>query len=78
VGGSRFKDLVAYRRARSLADEVRTSALAWQQFDRWTIGFQLVRAADSVGANIAEAFGRYRVANGLVRNPSAEERSANC
>jgi four helix bundle protein len=26
--------------------------------DQWTVGVQLVRSADSVGANIAEAFGR--------------------
>ena len=31
----------------------------WDQFDRWTVGQQLVRAADSIGANIAEAYGRH-------------------
>jgi four helix bundle protein len=32
--------------------------MAWESFDRWSTGIQLVRASDSVGANIAEAFGR--------------------
>jgi four helix bundle protein len=32
---------------------------AWPWFDRSTVGVQLVRAADSVGANIAEANGRW-------------------
>jgi four helix bundle protein len=30
----------------------------WPHFERDTIGKQLVRAADSIGANIAEGFGR--------------------
>ena len=29
-----------------------------RSFDQWTVGVQLVRSADSVGSNIAEAFGR--------------------
>jgi four helix bundle protein len=31
----------------------------WPSFDRWSSGVQLMRAADSVGANIAEAAGRW-------------------
>jgi four helix bundle protein len=31
----------------------------WPSFDRWSIGIQLTRAADSIGANIAEAAGRW-------------------
>ena len=31
----------------------------WNYFERETLGKQLVRAADSISANIAEAFGRY-------------------
>jgi four helix bundle protein len=30
----------------------------WTPVDVWTVGVQMVRAADSVGANIAEAYGR--------------------
>jgi four helix bundle protein len=54
-----FEELVAYRRSVSLADEVRRCVEGWQSFDLWTVGVQLVRAADSVGANIAEAYGRW-------------------
>jgi four helix bundle protein len=61
VVGSRFRDLVAYRVARSLADDLRHDVIAWASFDRWTVGAQLVRAADSIGANIAEAYGRYGI-----------------
>jgi four helix bundle protein len=58
VGHGSFKDLEAYRNAARLADDIRASAMAWNGFDRWTIGLQIVRAANSVGANIAEAYGR--------------------
>jgi four helix bundle protein len=61
VGG--FESLSVYRRAAALADEVRTAVVLWPVFDRWTVGVQLVRAADSVGANIAEAYGRWSYAD---------------
>ena len=35
----------------------------WPSFERWTIGVQLVRAADSIAANIAEASGRWHEAD---------------
>ena len=37
--------------------------MTWGSFERWTIGLQLIRAADSIGANIAEASGRWHVAD---------------
>ena len=55
---SGFEDLIAYKRACALADDLRSLIDAWPSIDRWTIGIQLIRSADSVGANIAEAFGR--------------------
>jgi four helix bundle protein len=53
-----FRDLVVYRKAVEFAGEVHSKASRWESFDRWTVGVQLVRSADSVGANIAEALGR--------------------
>jgi four helix bundle protein len=53
-----FEQLEAYRRSAALADELRTTIAGWPPLDVWTVGVQLVRAADSVGANIAEAYGR--------------------
>ena len=37
----------------------------WNWFQKWTVGRQLVRAADSVGANIAEGAGRYRLGDSI-------------
>jgi four helix bundle protein len=50
--------LVVYRLAAELADDLYRVVVGWPAFERWTVGVQLVRAADSVGANVAEANGR--------------------
>ena len=48
-----------YQLAEALADEVWQEVISWQPFARDTVGRQLVEAADSVGGNIAEGYGRY-------------------
>ena len=53
-----FEKLRVYRLAEKLADEIWPIVIRWDNFARNTIGLQLVRAADSVGANIAEGTGR--------------------
>jgi four helix bundle protein len=54
----RFEDLKVYRRAAVLSDALRSAVAQWDSFDLWTVGVHLVRAADSIGANIAEGRGR--------------------
>jgi four helix bundle protein len=54
-----FRQLDVYRLATELADEVHRSVRRWPALDRSTMGPQIIRAADSVGANIAEAVGRW-------------------
>jgi four helix bundle protein len=54
----RHEDLIAYRQAAALADDIRGEISTWPTVDQWTIGVQLIRAADSVGANLAESVGR--------------------
>jgi four helix bundle protein len=56
---SSFRDLVTYRLAVALADDVHSHVRGWPSLDRWSSGIQLIRAVDSVGANIAEADGRW-------------------
>jgi four helix bundle protein len=56
---SEFRDLVAYRRAVEAADFLYQRVARWDSLDRWSVGVQLIRATDSIGANIAEATGRW-------------------
>jgi four helix bundle protein len=53
-----FLHLQVYQLAERLADEIWTIVATWNQFAKYTIGKQLVNAADSVGSNIAEGEGR--------------------
>jgi four helix bundle protein len=53
-----FEDLEVYQLAERLADNVWGIVLSWDNFARDTVGKQLVRSADSIGANIAEGVGR--------------------
>ncbi len=50
--------LRVYALAEEAADLVWSVVSEWDRFARDTIGSQLVRAIDSVGANIAEGYGR--------------------
>jgi four helix bundle protein len=56
-----FRDLAAYRLATELATELHGAVASWPKLERYVIGWQLLRAAHSVGANIAEATGRWHV-----------------
>jgi four helix bundle protein len=58
AGRTSFENLQVYKLAEKLADQVWTVVTGWEQFARTTVGGQIVRAADSVGANIAEGSGR--------------------
>ena len=54
-----LEDLNLLKNAEAVADEVWQMVIAWDAFSRETLGKQWVRAIDSVGANVAEAFGRF-------------------
>jgi four helix bundle protein len=53
-----FENLRVYQLSETLSDEVWMIVLEWQSLARDTVGKQLIRAADSIGANIAEGCGR--------------------
>ena len=53
-----FESLRVYQLAENLADQVWLILVKWHVFARDTVGKQLVKAADSVGANIDEGSGR--------------------
>ena len=53
-----FENLRIYKLAEDLADSIWTIVLQWDRLAQDTMGKQIVRAADSIGANIAEGTGR--------------------
>ena len=53
-----FEKLHVYQMSEDLADTIWEIVTDWDFFARDTVGKQLVKAADSVGANIAEGTGR--------------------
>lgn len=55
---SHFEKLEVYQMAVKIAEVVWNMVGGWKRFERDTLGEQLVNAADSIGANIAEGCGR--------------------
>jgi four helix bundle protein len=53
-----FEKLQVYQLSEKLADGIWKVVLGWNSFAKDTVGKQIVRAADGVGANIAEGSGR--------------------
>ena len=55
MAGTSFENLQGYRLSEKLADEVwKLVSGCWDHSSKATVGRQMVRAADSTGANIAE------------------------
>ncbi|NWF58811.1 MAG: four helix bundle protein [Fischerella sp.] len=53
-----FQQLRVYKLSEKLADEIWIIVEGWNLFAKDTIGKQIVRSADSIGANITEGVGR--------------------
>lgn len=56
---SNFENLRVYKLSEELADVIWDIVVNWDAFAKDTVGRQIVRSADSVGANIAEGAGRH-------------------
>jgi four helix bundle protein len=54
----RFQDMEVYHLSEELADGIWKIVLKWNNLARDTVGKQVIRSADSVGANLAEGCGR--------------------
>ncbi|NJM68776.1 MAG: four helix bundle protein [Scytonema sp. RU_4_4] len=58
MSSRRFQELRVYQLAERLADDIWKIVDEWQSLPKDTVGKQIIRAADSIGANIAEGVGR--------------------
>ncbi len=53
-----FENLQVYKLSEDLADEIWGIVATWDHLAKTTVGAQIVRSADSIGANLAEGSGR--------------------
>ena len=53
-----FEKLDVYKLSEQLSDTIWDIVIEWDYFAKDTVGKQLVKSADSIGANIAEGSGR--------------------
>jgi four helix bundle protein len=49
---SNFENLQVYQLAKKLADDIWNIVLHWEEFPKATIGKQIVRSVDGIGANV--------------------------
>jgi four helix bundle protein len=54
-----LEELDVYILAEAIADKWWDIVCTWNPFAKDTVGKQIIRAVDSIGANIAESYGRY-------------------
>ncbi len=54
-----FDDLRILQSAESIADDLWKLVSTWEKFAKDVVGKQLTRSVDSIGANIAESYGRF-------------------
>ena len=55
----KFEELEVLRTAEAVADGIWRRVVRWDTFARDVVGGQMAKAGDSIGANIAEAYGRF-------------------
>lgn len=55
---TKFENLRVYQYAESLADDIWNIVVHWDSLAKDTVGKQLIRSADAIGANLAEGEGR--------------------
>jgi four helix bundle protein len=55
----KLEELRVYQSSMKLAEDVWSIVIKWDYFAKDVVGKQLIKAVDSVAANLSEGFGRY-------------------
>lgn len=55
----KLEDLNIYQLSMTLGNKVWEIVIEWENFEKFSMGKQLVNAVDSISANISEGFGRF-------------------
>jgi len=58
VARTNFEKLQVYKLSEELSDRIWHVVMGWHQVAKDTVGKQIIRSADSIGANLAEGTGR--------------------
>jgi four helix bundle protein len=54
-----LEDLDVYNLSNEIADEIWNIVIKWNYLAQDTVGKQIIKSSDSIGANIAEGYGRF-------------------
>ena len=54
-----LEDFQVYKLSMEIGEEIYSFVIKWDYFQKDTVGKQLVRASDSIAANLSEGLGRY-------------------
>ena len=55
----KLEEIRTYQLAMEMGERVWDIVIKWNYFEKDTVGKQLVKAADSVAANLSEGYGRF-------------------
>lgn len=67
LGGemANISELSIYHNALELSNKIWSICLKWNSFAQNTVGYQIVKAADSISANLAEGYGRFHIKDNI-------------
>ena len=65
MGYGTLEELTIFRQAERIGDRFYELVNPWRPLDQNAVGQQLIRAADSIGANIVESYGRFHYGDQL-------------
>jgi four helix bundle protein len=55
----RLEELKVYQLSMEIAEKIWSIVIKWDYFSKKTVGEQIVRASDSIAANVSEGYGRF-------------------